>query len=60
MRIACATASHISLAICRTHYVQSNADIAREEQSNPVKLKFFRVTTEANVVADATTLRPWS
>ena len=25
MRIACATASHISLAICRTHYVQSNA-----------------------------------
>ena len=25
MRIACATAGHISLAICRTHYVQSNA-----------------------------------
>ena len=29
-------------------------DIAREEQSNPVELKFFRVTTGANVVADAT------
>ena len=28
--------------------------IAREEQSNPVELKFFRVTTGANVVADAT------
>ena len=28
--------------------------IAREEQSNPVKLKFFRGTTGANVVADAT------
>ena len=25
MRIACATASHISLAISRMHYVQSNA-----------------------------------
>ena len=29
-------------------------DIAREEQSNPVELKFFRGTTGANVVADAT------
>ena len=28
--------------------------IAREEQSNPVELKFFRGTTGANVVADAT------
>ena len=28
--------------------------IAREEQSYPVKLKFFRGTTGANVVADAT------
>ena len=28
--------------------------IAREEQSNPVELKIFRVTTGAYVVADAT------
>ena len=28
--------------------------IAREEQSNPVELKFFRGTTGANIVADAT------
>ena len=28
--------------------------IAREEQSNPVELNFFRGTTGANIVADAT------
>ena len=34
--------------------------IAREEQSYLVKLNFFRVTTGANVVVDATSDADWT